>query len=216
MKNKIYSLNTINDYDEFIEANCPDDYYDCKEEMSPIFWNKIFPDKLDELQVKIDELTDDNWVLVDGSCGTWTGNHGYTVQCAGSFDDFRDKMSSDIDNIDVEFYQEGDQYYIEVRGYHHDGTNLYVFMDYKSFLYTEQAINIITDEWSIDDLKNEIITYEINNFIKYCFEHCVHDIKNIEYFSLDDCMIDDVFEALRDFDLGMFEDILDECICKEN
>ena len=94
-------------------------------------------------------LDNEVFILVDGSAGLWNGDHYYDIQVAGTIEDIIRKISSGCEDLELEVYKKYKGYYIEGRGFHHDGTNYYEFVTLDA-LNKKELVNTFS---SLVDLK---------------------------------------------------------------
>ena len=96
-----------------------DDFYIEIEDDHFEFNQKLFDLKIDEVR----EIFNRNAPYIfTGSNGRWNGRVKYNYTVFYDFDNFYNRMSNDIQYIDVIVYKNKN---ITIKGHHHDGTNVY-------------------------------------------------------------------------------------------
>jgi len=98
-----------------------DDYY-VEDEIGNYLYNQLMSEHdYDEVVDIIDGLVESYYILT-GSMGLWNGPRTIVPYACKEFDDLTNRMST-IDEIEISF--DKDEHAIVVKGYHHDGTNVY-------------------------------------------------------------------------------------------
>ena len=73
----------------------------------------------EDLQYLCDEYSTS--MILTGSMGLWSGNHDVSPQIVANLEDVIDRLS-DTETLKI---LEGDDGYLEIYNYHHDGCNIY-------------------------------------------------------------------------------------------
>ena len=161
-----------------IYYNSADDVYYFEDENGNYLYDELMSEH--EYKDTVDTINDlvESYFILTGSVGLWDGTRTVVPYVCKNFDDLTRKMK-DINDIEISFDE--DEQAIVIKGYHHDGTNVYYLR--KPEWYTKNELKQLILE--INDYDRKQINEDTQIYFGVPFSRLnryeVHTILESEY-----------------------------------